>query len=296
MNLWKYIFGVLGLALAVIVLAIFKLPDTKLHLTVCDVGQGDAILATYENIQILVDGGPNNKVLDCLAEYIPLGDTELELVILTHPQEDHFGGLIEVFKRYKVDTFLANGLDSSTLAYKALKNAVGGSEAKVVNPKEGMELRLGKLYLDILAPSDELLIGEALNADGNVLGAYTSSRDSNEFSIVALLRLGDFDALLTGDISPEISDIVAGKLEEKGSPSIEYFKVPHHGSKNGLTPELLEVAMPKIAVVSVGKNSYGHPSGEIIKMLEARSIKVLRTDEVGNVEVVTDGESYWLKD
>ena len=113
---------------------------------------------------------------------------------------------------------------------------------------------------------------------------------------MALLRLGDFDALLTGDISPEISDIVAGKLEEKGSPSIEYFKVPHHGSKNGLTPELLEVAMPKIAVVSVGKNSYGHPSGEIIKMLEARSIKVLRTDEVGNVEVVTDGESYWLKD
>ncbi|MFH1863991.1 MAG: MBL fold metallo-hydrolase, partial [bacterium] len=76
---------------------------------------------------------------------------------------------------------------------------------------------------------------------------------------------------------------------------IEYIKVPHHGSKNGLTQKLLEAVVPKLAVISVGKNSYGHPSGETLKILRDYDTKILRTDQLGDVEVISDGEKFWVK-
>ena len=77
---------------------------------------------------------------------------------------------------------------------------------------------------------------------------------------------------------------------------VDYIKVPHHGSKNGLTESLLNAVEPELAVISVGKNSYGHPHKEILKLLEDNNIRVLRTDELGDVVVVTDGEKIWIKD
>ena len=292
MKAFKYIFGLFILILGLIGLSLGSTPDANLHLIACDVGQGDGILATYQSVQVLIDAGPGDGILECLSRHIPFWDRELELVILTHPQLDHYGGLIEVFRRYKIDTFLANGLDSSASSYQALKNAVGGSGARVLTPKEGMALRIGMIYLDILSPSQRLLSQEASDFQTNVLGAFTSKKDPNDFSIVAILRLGEFDALLTGDIGPaEIPEILAGgKVKD-----VEYIKVPHHGSKNGLTLELLEASSPEIAVISVGKNSYGHPSEETLKMLKDRGVRTLRTDEEGDIEVESDGLSFWTK-
>jgi len=286
----KYIFGLLILVLTLIGLSIGNSPDANLHLIACDVGQGDGILATYKNVQVLIDGGPGDGILECLSRHIPFWDRELELVVLTHPQLDHYGGLIEVFRRYKVNTFLANGLDSSASSYQALKNAVGGSGARVLTPQEGMVLRIGMIYLDILSPSQRLLTQEASNSQTNVLGAFSSKRDPNEFSVVAILRLGEFEALLTGDIGPsEISEILSsGKVRD-----VEYIKIPHHGSKNGLTLKLLETSSPEIAVISVGKNSYGHPSEETLRMLKEAGVRTLRTDEEGDIEVISDGLSFW---
>ncbi|OGM17015.1 hypothetical protein A2V61_04265 [Candidatus Woesebacteria bacterium RBG_19FT_COMBO_47_8] len=278
--------------LGLIGLGNFYSPDTNLHLIACDVGQGDAILAIYKNTQVLIDGGPGEEILDCIGKHVPFWDREIELVVLTHPQVDHYGGLIEVFKRYKVDTFLANGLDSSASSYQVLKNAVGGNGSRVLSPIEGMALRVGMIYLDILAPNQSLLEAEAPNSPTNILGAFTSKRDPNDFSVVAILRLGQFDALLTGDISPqEIPEILAGGRMR----DVEYIKVPHHGSKNGLTLDLLEASTPEMAVISVGKNNYGQPSEEIIRMLKDKGIKVSRTDELGDIEVVNDGSSFWTE-
>ena len=79
-------------------------------------------------------------------------------------------------------------------------------------------------------------------------------------------------------------------------PKVNYLKVPHHGSKNGLSQSLLDAASPQIAVISVGKNnSYGHPSKEVLNMLEAKEIKIMRTNEVGDVEIVSNGDNWWLK-
>ena len=137
---WKYILGFLALTAATIWLAVLAFPDPKLHLIACDVGQGDAILASYGTNQVLIDGGPDNRVLDCLADHLPFWDREIELVILTHPQTDHFNGLIEVFRRYHVGAFVATPIDSSTQGYQVLKSTVGGSGIKVINPTRGMEM------------------------------------------------------------------------------------------------------------------------------------------------------------
>jgi len=103
---------------------------------------------------------------------------------------------------------------------------------------------------------------------------------------------------LTGDLAPSVSaeaeDSLAKILTSLKDGRVEYLKVPHHGSKNGLTPSLLSLTDPKLAVISVGKNSYGHPDGEILKMLTDRSVKVIRTDKVGNIEIVSNGRSWWI--
>lgn len=290
--LWKNIFLSLGLALIAIWMAVFTYPEKKLHLIACDVGQGDAILAVYGTTQILIDGGATNKVIDCLGTHMPFWDRKIEVVLLTHPQLDHFGGLSEVFKRFQVERFVATSLDSSSQAYQALISMVGGSGIEVVNPTTGMVIRSGLLYLDIVWPSSDFQVAAGDVSEGNILGAFTSKKDPNDFSVVVNLRLGEFDALLTGDIGPKvISEIVQiGKIRE-----VEYIKIPHHGSKNGLTKELLDIASPEVAVISVGKNSFGHPHREILDLLKDYDILVKRTDEGGDVEVVSDGKSWWIK-
>jgi len=307
---WKYLLGFLSLIAVTVWLAVLYYPKTELHLIACDVGQGDAILAVYGKTQILVDGGPGDAVLNCLSSHMPFWDREIELIILSHPQTDHFTGLIEVFKRYKVDKFLATPIDSGTESYQVLKDEVGGSGTDVVYPSTGIVIRLGLIHLDILHPSEEYILsnseGSPVDKGNAVLGASTTTRDPNDFSIVAILSLGEFDALLTGDIEPDISNLVAKELISSAPREIEYIKIPHHGSKNGLSSNLLAVTSPEVAVISVGKdNRYGHPNKEVLDMLARyasgsdeltarRELEVLRTDEMGDVEVVTDGDKWWI--
>jgi competence protein ComEC len=288
---WKYLFGVPVLIVVTVWLAVIVSPDNKLHLIACDVGQGDAILATYRKTQILIDGGPDRSVLTCLSEHMPFWDREIEVVILTHPEADHFTGLIEVFKRYRVKTLVATPLDVSSQGYQVLKNIVGGSGTRVVNPTSGMVIRLGLLYLDIVYPASKNLGLTNPSVNNDVLGAFSSNQSPNDFSIVANLRLGEFDALLTGDIGPKvISDVLAtGKIRD-----IDYIKIPHHGSKNGLTKELLEASVPEIAVISVGKNPWGHPHQEVLQLLQEAGVRTLRTDQEGDIEIITDGKNTWL--
>lgn len=296
-NIWKYIIGLLALTAITIWLAVLAYPGQQLSLIACDVGQGDSILAVYGETQILIDGGPNDKVLECLNNHLPFWDREIELIILTHPQKDHYGGLIDVFRHYKVDKFLATPIDSGSQGYQVLINAVGGSGTEVINPVTGMDIRLGLIHLDILHPSEQYVLskveGDSTNNSGNgVLGAFDIKGDLNDYSVVAILRLGEFEALLTGDIDPAIiEDIIAEGLVR----DVEYIKTPHHGSKNGLTKKLLEASMPEIAVISVGKNPWGHPHQEVIKLLKDYGIKILRTDEDGDVEIITDGEKWWVE-
>jgi competence protein ComEC len=288
---WKLLIGTLVLIAVLIWLIVLSIPEKKLSLIACDVGQGDAILATYGMTQVLYDGGPNNRVLDCLARYMPFWDRTIEVVVMSHPQRDHFYGLIEVFKRYNVGEFVTSGLGSSSQEYQVLAGLVGSSNAKVVNNADRVELGNGAIYLDIVHPTNAFISSVQVkkSTDNSVLGAFTSGNDPNDFSVVVHLKYKEFDALLTGDAGPEVIDDILATGEIK---DVEYMKVPHHGSKNGLNLDLLQAATPEIAVISVGKNQWGHPHQEVLDMLRVAGVQILRTDEVGDVIIVSDGDTY----
>jgi len=303
---WKIFLIIQLMVFCTVWLAVHSIFSNNLEIVACDVGQGDGFLLTYKSTQVIIDGGPNKKIVNCVGKNIPFWDREIELVILTHPQKDHFLGLIEIFKNYNVDNFLANNLDNSTDEYRLLVSTVVGGKTVVLNPADISNLRVGLIYLDILSPKKEFLdknseekkenYNEEQGELSRVLGKFTSKLDPNEFSIVTLARYGNFKALFTGDISPEKSDEVAQILKKSGVGQVNYIKVPHHGSRNGMSASLLETVNPEIAVISAGKNnSYGHPHEEILKMLGDKNVKILRTDQMGDVVVETDGNKLLTK-
>ena len=274
----KYFIYFLTLVASAIWLSVFSV-GANLHVIACDVGQGDAILIQRINTQILIDSGPNDSVLNCLGKYMPFWDRTIELAILTHPDKDHSGGYLNVFKHYKIKNFLTNDLNNklfSSQYIELLGKEVGGSGTRVIYPDTGMSIRVGLIYLDILHPDK----------------TFEDSK-TNNYSIVSLLKFGNFKAIFTGDIEDLISDEVAANSKIQ---TVDYIKVPHHGSKNGLSEKLLQVVKPKFAVISVGrKNSYGHPHKEVLELLEKYNLKIFRTDEIGDAEVVSDGNKLWLE-
>ena len=288
---WKYIFAFLLLVLSALVLAIYEFPDKDLHIIACNVGQGDAILITHGFTQILTDGGPDKSVLTCLGKHMPFYDRRIELVISTHPDADHSTGLVGVMQNYKVDKLLINPINPGTQVYQALISEVGGGGIEVVNPTAGMRVGVGLIYLDILSPSNETLSKLKVKDVASDLSKYDVAKETNLYSVVYKLSFKYFTAILLGDAPQEVSDHLANTW---GMGYVNYIKIPHHGSINGLTENYLKVLMPKVAVISVGKNSWGHPRPEILEMLERYNVKVLRTDQIGDIAVVSDGEKYWL--
>jgi competence protein ComEC len=317
MKLWKYLFAFLLLTLAALILALVQIPDANLHIIACNVGQGDAILMTYKNIQILTDGGPDAGVLTCLGKHLPFWDRDIELVISSHSDADHLTGLVDVIKNYKIQTILINPIDPGTPVYEALRNEVGSRGLEVITPQCGTRLRLGLIYLDILSPSEELFGRLVIKKEGDNLAKYSVSGEANLYSIAYGLSFGKFTGLFLGDIPPEISDRLSA---DRSGGGVDYVKIPHHGSKNGLTQVLLEKIVPErglprldsqqkpsmnnsgkatvgiIGVISVGKNPWGLPNQEILDMLSGYGVKTLRTDKLGDVEVITDGEKFWEED
>lgn len=291
----KYLFGLLVLTLVTVWTAVFVSPDENLHVIACDVGQGDAILITQKSNQILIDGGPSDAVVDCLSHHMPFWDNTIELVILTHPQLDHYGGLVKVFEKYNVAMFLGNTIDASSQRYGLLKNEIADSQAQIVTPVDAREISMGLIHLDIIHPDSNFYqlasTPDESNEEKSVLGITATDHDPNDFSIVAKLSFGDFDALFTGDIGPAVIDKVveSGKITD-----VEYIKVPHHGSRNGMDEMLLDAASPEVAVISDGKNNkFGHPHKEILDMFNAKGVKIFRTDLEGDVEIISDGKEFW---
>lgn len=266
----KHTIALLALITLSVWISVFSVND-NLQIIACDVGQGDAILIQHKNNQILIDGGPDKKVLDCLGRHMPFWDRQVEIVILTHPDLDHFGGLIDVFKNYKILKFGTNGQDISKTEYGVLKEYVGGMEVEQLTLSEGMVIRLGMIHLDILHPKQRIENSENQKLEDG----------SNDNSIVLVLDYGDFEAIFTGDVEKEISDELSVNPKVK---DLDYIKVNHHGSRNGMTENLLKTVNPTFAVISAGfKNRYGHPHAEIIEMLQKYNIRILRTDEIGDV-------------
>ena len=231
-----------------------EIPDKKLRIYFCDVGQGDAAVVSYGHFQALIDTGAyESKVLACLEKASPFWDKEIELVFLSHSDKDHVGALPGVKRFYKVKKIIDKASVGDRFSYNSLFfDVVKGSENNVLTPMRG-------------------------------------SSESNESSIVLEIRFGEFSSLFTGDIDEanEFALVRSGLLRK-----IDVLKVAHHGSKYSSSFDFLEAVEPEYAVISVGaKNSYGHPNGDVLTRLDAVGSKTLRTDKLGTVAVVTDGTS-----
>lgn len=287
----KYTFISLSLFLVLSFGTIFSLPDQKLHLIFCDVGQGDAILITRGQTQVLIDGGPNNQVLGCLSKHMPFWDRNLELVILTHPEADHLTGLISVVERYNVRQLLGNSLINETGVFSKFREEVIKQKIPVYSPKRGDKIKLGKLELKIRYPLEKLGDEIVWKKSGTLsaLELATFGGNFNQTAIVFELIYGKFKALLTGDIG----------VKEENQIQIEpaeVLKVAHHGSKYSTGKEFLEKVQPALAVISVGaSNRYGHPHPETLERLREVGIKILRTDLNGEIEIVSDGQTWYTK-
>lgn len=251
----------------------------KFRFIACDVGQGDGmLLVSPEGKQIVVDGGPGTKIADCLSANMPFWDRTVELVVATHAQKDHMEGLLEVLTRYKVKMIVETKVASESDLYKAWEKAVREEKAKIYVAKKGDRLKVDQLTLDVLWPeSDKLSQWQK-----------APPADLNESAIVLMVNYGGFCAYLTADIPKET---LQGLIDKK----CQILKISHHGSKTGTKQEILDKVKPQVAIIQVGKNSYGHPTKEVIDLLTSNAVKILRNDTNGIIEITSDGNSFKAK-
>jgi len=263
-------------------LAALQLPDGRLHVAFLDVGQGDAILITTpEGRQVLVDGGPNpTRLLQELGSFMPFWDRSLDLVILTHPDEDHMAGLIPLFDRYRVERVLTGAPTLVAEEAQPWREAVEAAGISIVVAQRGMEIKPGRgVRLEVLHPGAELLSG-------------TPSDDNNN-SIVLRLVYGQTSALLTGDLEVEGERTL---MALGISLAAQVLKVSHHGSGRATTSDFLRAVAPQLAVIQVGANNrFGHPAPEVLKRLAAANAQTLRTDLQGTIELISDGQRWRVR-
>lgn len=239
-----------------------------------DVGQGDAIYIQAPNKkQILIDGGRDKKVITQLNKVMPFSDRSLDVVIGTHPDADHIGGLYHLLKSYSVGVMLEPGAISSSNIYKSLEGRIENKKIPHMIARRGMSIVLDKendVVLKILYP------------DENPVGW-----ESNDASIIAMLYYGDTKVLLTGDSSIEKELYLVKKDDENLQANI--LKLGHHGSRTSSAKEFLEKVNPDISIISAGKdNSYGHPHPEVISLLNSLGLKYLETSKEGNIVCKSD--------
>jgi len=282
---------------------IFTLPDGKLHVVFCNVGQGDAAYIRFpDGRDMLIDGGPNTSVLDCLGRHMPFWDRSIDLVALTHPQKDHMQGLISVVNRYSIGYMIRSEVSNISDGFDLLQKSVKERNIPIRYMVQGNRIQIGNAHMSYLWPSNEQIAkgkqaqqlfadSQKNTSDERVLGAQTG--DLNDYSLVQLLQYGSFDVLFTGDADEHVEHYYTG--DQIGSRPIEVLKVPHHGSKTGMTESFVSWVQPIVAIISVGKNTYGHPSNGALELLSKKNIHVLRTDKQGDIEVISDGKHWQVR-
>lgn len=286
----KYLIFFAGLLLFLNIFAwkdVFILAGSRnLMVDFLDVGQGDAVfIETPQNHQVLIDGGPDSLALAELSSLMPSSDRTIDLVILTHPEKDHMQGLIDILQRYKADYILWTGVKRDTPGYQAWTDILAkqqGIGSKIIVVKAGDRILLGDVLINILFPAE------------NMAGKETKNT-SNDTSIVSRLAFANISFLFTADIASKTEKELVNSYELAGIVS-NVLKVAHHGSKYSTSDLFLENVKPEIAVISAGeKNTYGHPTPEVLQRLEKFGIKVFRTDKDGDVKIESDGKNILVK-
>lgn len=224
----------------------------------CDVGQGDGILLQRGMSQLVVDVGPENRrMVNCLGKHMPFWDKKVEGVLITHWDKDHSGGLSQVASSYRIEGLYSGRRPEENIEQISYTNDL----------RQGDVVRLGEMGIEIVSPAK-------------------ISGEDNADSVVGVFGYMGYKILLMGDASLETEQRLVWRkiLDEE----VDVLKVSHHGSKDGTGEELLERVRPKMAVISVGKNSFGHPTAEVLERLKKYGIELRRTDKEGDVVLLIE--------
>ncbi|MDP4001315.1 MAG: MBL fold metallo-hydrolase [bacterium] len=262
----------LGLVLVIIANQSFK-PDFLLHVNFYDVGQGDSIfIQTHLGNQILIDGGPNDKVLTELGNDMPFFDRTIDMLILTHPHTDHVAGLVDIIRRFKVKKVIMPEVKSDVDAYDKFLEIIEEKNVETVYKFEGQ-----RIYLDTATVFDVYYPPQG----------RLSEKDLNNTSIVGKLSFGQTSFLFVGDAGIAIENSILPKYDL----DVDVLKVGHHGSRFSTSLSLLSEVTPEYSVISVGENNYGHPTEEVLDKLHSGGSQVFRTDQDHTIKFISDGMS-----
>jgi competence protein ComEC len=271
--------GGLAIIAALVWIAVLSAPGDRLEVKVLDVGEGDAIfIRTPAGHKLLVDGGPSGRLVsEALGEELPFWDRKLDMVILTHPDDDHLAGLVTVLERYDVKEVVAGPQSAKTVTFAAWQREIDDKGIPCHIAKSGEWIDLGRgATLQFLWPPDD-----ASPAAGD---------DENDDSVVIKLAWGRASFLLTGDLEATGENAL---LQSGVDPQATVLKVAHHGSAYSTSESLLRAVRPLVAVISVGEdNRFGHPSSATLERLDDTIL--YRTDQQGEVSLSTDGERLWI--
>jgi len=251
--------------------------DGRLKIAFLNVGQGDAaFIETPNHYKILVDAGPPNKsVLRSLNEILPFWDHDIDMAIITHAHDDHFGGYLYLLGRYNIKNFvIGNSFDNSS-SYKELLSKIEQNKINIIKPGQE-DIVVDGVKIDFL-----LTRGEGYKGD-----------NQNNKSIVFRLSYKDIDTLFVGDAEKELEEALLNNKDNIFDSEI--IKAGHHGSDTSSSESFIDKVLPKIAIISVAKvNKFGHPSLMTIRRFERLGIKFYRTDQDGSIILKTDGYSLF---
>jgi competence protein ComEC len=277
----KRIVAPLAIIAVLLGVTFFTLPDDDLQVSFLDVGQGDAILIQRGSQQVLINGGPSPQAINLeLGKRMPFWDRTIELVVSTHPDADHLAGLEEVLRRYNVGQVMVSGMTADTALYDEWTQSLADKKISSLPAQAGQWITLGDgIEIEVLNPAVPFQFAD----------------DADDNGVVLRVTMGKVSFLLTADISG------AGEfalIADRADLQSTMLKVAHHGSAYATTAEFLDVVQPQIAVISVGRdNLYGHPTVEALDRLNAKvnGQYIYRTDEMGTIEFITDGERLWVR-
>jgi beta-lactamase superfamily II metal-dependent hydrolase len=249
----------------------------EISIAFIDVGQGDAtLIRDGSGYDILVDGGRKSAGEELIDYILAVGVDDLEVILATHADSDHIGGLIKVLESedIPVESVYYNGYPGATLTWQEFEAAVTADGLLLLPLQYPETLSWGELDINVLNPPDNLV-----------------NPEQNEASVVLLIDYAQVTLLLPGDIGSAVEAQLPGR-----APTLQadILKIAHHGSKFSSSQAFLESVQPGEAIISVGVNSYGHPAPETMARLIAVGTNIWRTDQVGTITVTSDGSSYEL--
>lgn len=290
---------------ALSILSLFLLlewPDKYVHIIACDVGQGDGILVTHGFTQVLIDAGPDGKVLDCLRHYMPFWDKNIEVVVATHAHQDHIGGMPSVFRQFQIGSLMLTGQTNRSDDFKQFRASVRELREKgtvLSTPRLGKQIIVNQnVRFYVIWPEKDDMLEKTFLYDltETELSAYFEEKvaqedRANDGSIALLLEYGEFSFLSMADVELASEQTL---LAHHLIKDIDVLKAGHHGSKTSSSAPFLADIRPELTIISCGQdNDYGHPHSEVLHRLEMIGTRILRTDQLGHIELRTDGHHLW---